>query len=96
MRGVAISVLSVVAMVAPSTVSMAARPATADQIMAQWRVANNACQDNPDNTQNPPQCKQRDRIERRAEAMGWCWAYSDRQVPRADYHWHRCTEARPS
>ena len=55
MRGVAISVLSVVAMVAPSTVSMAARPATAEQIMAQWRVANNACQDNPDNTQNLPQ-----------------------------------------
>lgn len=95
MRIVAIGLIGAAAIVAVGAVTVSARPVTPQQVMAEWTVANDACQGNSANTQNSPQCKERDRIQRRAEAMGWCWAYSDWEVPRTDYRWHHCSEARP-
>lgn len=72
---------------------MQASASTADQaLMDKWMDANDLCQGSSNSTTIAKTCKTRDQLERQLADRGWCWAYEDETVVRADYRWHRCTE----
>jgi hypothetical protein len=72
-----------------------AAPAKPNAVIAEWTRANDACQGG-NVAFNSSVCRRRDRLQAQAEKLGWCWAYSDWQVSRADYRWHRCNQAHPA
>lgn len=60
-------------------------------LMDVWLDQNELCQGSPDAATIDVMCPERNRTQAKLEQRGWCWAYADRTVVRADYRWHRCS-----
>lgn len=67
-----------------------ATPAEAATMQA-WLRQNEICRGAPKSTPSSPACRARDRLQAKARAAGWCWAFRDVTVLPADYHWHLCS-----